>query len=227
MRKYVLLITVLALIGVGTILVSEPSFNGNNPGCAGGGCHSFHAGDLSVNTNELQVEVTLANVPAGNKIGGELVDSQGNVVSVINSTTSNPFILTAPSAGTYLVNAGYKKPSRNWDSTMVQITLSSIDQVHSSLLPQTLTLYDNHPNPFNNETLIRFSLSEQEFISLRIFNMNGQLVRDLVSNNLPAGLHNVRWNGKDNSGYIVASGVYLYTLQGRAQTISKRLMLIK
>jgi hypothetical protein len=65
----------------------------------------------------LQVEVTITG-NTGN-VAGELVDGGGNVVDVINTTSNNPFILTAPSEGTYLVNAGYKNPSRRWDSTHV------------------------------------------------------------------------------------------------------------
>jgi flagellar hook assembly protein FlgD len=227
MNKYVSIFSIIIIIYLCTFLISEPSFNGNNPGCSGGGCHSFKSGEISVTTNELEVEVSLPNISSGEKVAGELVNNQGSVVSVINSTTNNPFILTAPSTGSYVVNAGYKKPSREWDSLSVQITLSDINNRSAAVLPQSMELYDNHPNPFNNETLIRFSLPDQAYIALQIFNLNGQLVRDLVNNNLPGGVHSVRWNGKDNSGHVVASGVYLYQLQSSDRKIAKRLMLIK
>ena len=94
-------------------------------------------------------------------------------------------------------------------------------------MPEKLELFDNHPNPFNNETLIRFSLPGQEFITLQIFNINGQLVRNLVNNSLPAGQHSVRWDGKDNESRIVASGTYLYKLKSKGKQLTKKLMLIK
>ena len=104
------------------LLLSEPSFNGSTPGCSGSGCHSFFDGDVSTTIlNNFQVLVTVAGTSS--KVGGELVDENGNVVAVINSTSTNPFILTAPSAGSFTVNAGYKNPSIRWDSTSIVISV--------------------------------------------------------------------------------------------------------
>ena len=105
-----------------SLLLSEPSFNGSTPGCSGSGCHSFSNGDVSATIlNNFQVQVTVSGTSS--KIGGELVDENGNVVAVINSTSTNPFILTAPSAGTFTVNAGYDNPSKRWDSTSIVISI--------------------------------------------------------------------------------------------------------
>ena len=227
MSKYISVFTVIIIIYLFSFLISQPSFNGDNPGCSGGSCHSFKSGEISVTTNELEVQVSLPNISAGNKIAGELVNSQGSVVSVINSTSSNPFTLTAPAAGSYVINAGYKNPSREWDSLSVDLTLSDINHNSLAIYPRHLELYNNHPNPFNSETIIRFSLPSQEYIELHIYNINGQVVRDLVNNNLSGGLHSVRWDGKDNYGRVVASGIYLYRLKSSSEQITKRLMLIK
>ena len=226
MRKYVSIFSISILVFLFSVLISEPSFNGNTPGCSGGGCHSSNPGALSLTTDELKVTVSFPNV-SGEKVGGELVSSTGTVVSVVNNTNSNPFILTAPEPGSYTVNAGYKKPSREWDTGSVDLTLSNVSLVTSAAIPQKLELYNNHPNPFNNETLIRFSLPKHQFVELHIYNINGQLVRDLVSNNLAGGQHSVRWDGKNNEGRIVASGTYLYQLKSSDKKISKRLMLLK
>jgi hypothetical protein len=95
--------------------------------------------------NNLEVEVTLTGVDPGEKVGSELVDGSGNVVDVINTTDQNPFILTAPNTGNYIVNAGYKKPSRNWDSTLVNLNVTDISDLYTDnnpfsfeLLPQSL-----------------------------------------------------------------------------------------
>jgi len=104
-------------------LLSEPSFNGSTPGCSGSGCHSFSDGDVSATIlNNFQVQVTVTGTSS--KVGGELVDENGNVVSVLNSTSSNPFILTAPSAGYFTVYAGYKTPSESWDSTSIVLSVT-------------------------------------------------------------------------------------------------------
>ena len=225
MGKYVSIFTIFIMVFLFSILISEPSFN-QGAGCSGGGCHSSNPGALSVTTDELKVTVSFPSV-SGEKVGGELVNSEGAIVSVVNNTNSNPFTLTATEPGSYTVNAGYKKPNREWDTGLVELTLASVIQGNSDILPQKLELYDNHPNPFNNETLIRFSLPGQEFVSLQIYNINGQLVRNLVNNSLPAGQHSVRWDGKDNESRIVASGTYLYQLKSSDKKLTKRLMLIK
>jgi hypothetical protein len=226
MRKYVSIFSAIIFVFLFSILISEPSYNGDTAGCSGGGCHDSNPGALSVSTDELKVLVSFPNV-SGEKVGGELVNSQGTVVSVVNKTDNNPFTLTAPAAGSYTVNAAYKKPSREWDTGSVEIILNDINQGNSDILPQKLELYNNHPNPFNNETLIRFSLPGQDFVALQIYNINGQLVRDLVNNNLPGGQHSIRWDGKDNKGRIVASGTYLYQLKSSEKQLTKRLMLLK
>ena len=121
MKTSILLIAIALSLLVIPHILSEPSFNGSSPGCAGSGCHSFSDGIVSVSVlNNFQVEVLLSGTTS--KVCAELVDENGNVVAFINSTTSNPFILTAPSEGTYTVNAGYKNPSRDWDSSMVSLS---------------------------------------------------------------------------------------------------------
>ena len=112
MKKQYLLLTVLIILSLPFYLSSEPGFNGTSPGCSGSGCHTFQDNSVTVvPLSNLQVRITLTGTTA--KVGGELVNSSGTVVAVINSTSSNPFILTAPSEGTYLINAGYKSPSKS------------------------------------------------------------------------------------------------------------------
>jgi hypothetical protein len=228
MKKIVGFSTILFILIIFTFLYSEPSFNGNSPGCAGGGCHSFKAGLVNaIPQGDLQVEVSLPSVSQGDKVGGELVDGDGNVVDVTQSTNNNPFILTAPSAGTYLVYAGNKEPSRDWDSVSVNLTVSAIDLPNKARIPERIQLLGNHPNPFNNITLIKFSLPQQKQIRLTIFNMRGQLIRNLVEGNFSSGIHQIMWDGTDNSGKIVSSGTYVYRLSSRNQNLSRKLVLSK
>ncbi|KAA3613739.1 MAG: T9SS C-terminal target domain-containing protein [Calditrichaeota bacterium] len=81
------------------------------------------------------------------------------------------------------------------------------------LVPNQFALHQNYPNPFNPETEIRFELPEASHVVLKIFNPLGQEIRTLVSKSYPAGYHSVRWDGKDNSGNIPASGVYIYQIK--------------
>ena len=167
-------------------LQAEASFNGSAPGCAGSSCHNFQSNDVSaVSIGNNQIQITLSGT--GSKVGGELVDSDGNVVASINSTNSNPFILTAPSNAKYLINAGYKNPSRRWDSTSVDLAVSSIGSSTTDKLISAFQLSQNYPNPFNSSTTIKFSIPKSEIVILKIYNLLGQEVATLVSDNLNAG----------------------------------------
>ncbi|MCZ6800753.1 MAG: T9SS type A sorting domain-containing protein [Nitrospirae bacterium] len=80
-------------------------------------------------------------------------------------------------------------------------------------LPTEFALFGNYPNPFNPETRIRFALPEASHAEITIYNTRGQVIRQLVSQNYPAGEHAIKWDGLDQSGKAVSSGVYLYRLQ--------------
>jgi hypothetical protein len=83
------------------------------------------------------------------------------------------------------------------------------------------------PNPFNPQTAFRFKVKETAPVKLQIFNLNGQLVRTLVDAEMLPGVHQKRWNGRNQNGYSVASGFYLYRLQIGAKTLNGRIQMIK
>jgi len=112
------------------------------------------------------------------------------------------------------------------DLTIIaEITTGTSDDDLAVGFPATLD--QNHPNPFNPTTEIRFHLAQAGDVSLRIFDAQGRLVRDLVQGNYPAGDHAVVWNGIDHRGNSIASGVYLYQLEAAGRKLSKRMILIK
>jgi hypothetical protein len=89
-------------------------------------------------------------------------------------------------------------------------------------------LYANFPNPFNPVTTIAFSLPESNVITLSVYNLKGQKVKTLVPNSaMPAGLHKVVWNGCDETGKPVGSGVYFYTLETTDHKSTKKMLLMK
>jgi len=85
----------------------------------------------------------------------------------------------------------------------------------NSSLPNQFQLLQNFPNPFNNKTQIRFYIPNSSEISLQIFNIQGQSVRQLAGKTLSSGWHNIFWDGKNDSGNVVSSGVYLCRMQAR------------
>jgi len=79
-------------------------------------------------------------------------------------------------------------------------------------VPASYALHPTYPNPFNADTRIEFSLARAGYTTLRIYNTTGQLVRTLVDGHLDARMHKVRWNGRNEHGELVSSGIYFYRL---------------
>ena len=79
-------------------------------------------------------------------------------------------------------------------------------------IPKAFALYPNMPNPFNPETVIRFALAEESQVRLEVFDAVGQRVRVLVGEQLPAGTHQAMWDGREENGKRVGSGIYLCRL---------------
>jgi len=92
--------------------------------------------------------------------------------------------------------------------------------------PKAHALGQNYPNPFNPTTRIAFSLSEAAFVNLRVYDVKGREVRALASGAFAAGEHAATWDGKDNFGKSVASGIYFYRLQaGEFKQVKKMVLL--
>jgi hypothetical protein len=85
----------------------------------------------------------------------------------------------------------------------------------------------NYPNPFNPETTISYTLPASGSVSLEIYNSRGQLVRSLMQEEQPAGEHSLIWNGRDDSGHSVASGLYLYRIACQGKHETRKMLLLK
>jgi hypothetical protein len=94
-------------------------------------------------------------------------------------------------------------------------------------LPQRTRLVSAVPNPFNPRTEIRFELAKAERVDLRVFNLRGQLVRLLRQDQLPAGAHREFWDGLDDHGKGIASGVYLVQLRAGSSLEQLRVTLVR
>jgi hypothetical protein len=91
----------------------------------------------------------------------------------------------------------------------------------------SFALSQNYPNPFNQTTKIEFTVIKQSFVSLQIYDLLGRKVRTLVSEQLSSGLKSVTWDGKNDSGKEVASGVYFYQLKVGDFSEPKKMLLLK
>jgi hypothetical protein len=110
------------------------------------------------------------------------------------------------------------------DLTNQVVVLGALD-IQST--PTEFSLLQNFPNPFNPETTIKYNLAEGADVHLRIYNIVGQVIRTLVAERQSAGRYQVRWEGTDDRGMTVSSGIYFYQISaGKFQDV-KRLMLLK
>ncbi len=105
---------------------------------------------------------------------------------------------------------------------------STVTENPPSPLSASLFLMQNCPNPFNPETMITYSIPQKSHVNLNIYNIRGQLVKQIVTGNQESGVHSIRWDGKDKNGNGTASGVYFYRLDVEGQhSITKKMILMK
>jgi len=123
---------------------------------------------------------------------------------------------------TYNANTNWEIIPKSVLYTEKDTVYSYIDFVHDTELPDGIELQQNFPNPFNPSTTIEFSLPESEFVTLKVFNILGEVVAILVNDKLPAGYHTFRFDGS-----MRASGIYIYRIQAGAHQQLRKMVLIK
>jgi hypothetical protein len=123
----------------------------------------------------------------------------------------------------------------------VTLSVSTVSDVDQTILPTKTTLLSNYPNPFNPYTTIRFSVAElptstlwksktsaiKTRVRIDIYNIRGQHVRTLVDDNYSAGEHSVVWNGTDDYGQNVTSGIFFYRLTTDEYSATRKMILLK
>jgi len=93
--------------------------------------------------------------------------------------------------------------------------------------PRALALNQNYPNPFNPKTSIRFTLPTASEVTLEVFSASGQRVRTLVSSELAAGAHVTTWDGNDEQGQALGTGVYFYRIEAQGLSLTRKMILLK
>jgi len=93
--------------------------------------------------------------------------------------------------------------------------------------PKSTKLAQNFPNPFNPSTTIKFDLKEKGFVTLKVYNVAGQLVRTLVSGERDANSYTVTWDGKNDRGGAVASGIYFYKMETKDFSQTKKMVMLR
>ena len=172
------------------------------------------------------------------------VDLNGDgVVSILD------LILAARAIGNITAPAAPAAEAENVDAAMIEAWIAqarleddgslafkqgigNLERLLASLIPEETALLANYPNPFNPETWIPYQLAESAEVTLTIYDMNGHLVRRLVLGHQAAGVYQSRnravyWDGRNQLGESVASGLYFYTLIAGEFTATRRMLILK
>ena len=127
---------------------------------------------------------------------------------------------TVEDTGSYLLTIWAYDLYGGVDSTQLTIIVTSPTSVakeNESYLPLTFTLNQNNPNPFNSMTTIHYQLPKPAEVCIKIYNLQGQEIRTLIKEKKEGGYFTIIWDGKDNQGNIVVSGVYFYRMNAKSR----------
>ena len=117
---------------------------------------------------------------------------------------------------------GYQIMPRSWADFLIPNSIG--EEVKS---PVEFALKQNYPNPFNPNTKIEFSLAKSSDVKLVIYNLLGQEINSFTIKNMTKGLHHFNWNGTDNKGFDVASGIYIYRITAGEFVSTKKMALLR
>jgi len=116
------------------------------------------------------------------------------------------------------------------ENRKLQIYKSSVSSTiieHDKDIPSKIALEQNYPNPFNALTTIRFQLQETGHVTIKIYTALGHRIRTLLDLKKPPGNYSVSWNGKDDTGKTVASGIYIYQMKTGEFLQKRKLVILK
>jgi len=184
---------------------------------------NYGEGEARIQTNNTPVEfIELSQTVISRELDFYNVYRNGDWIDDVTST----FYLDVgvPSGThTYNVTAVY---AGGWESSFSNDATVTLDAGNSPV-PLVTELNGNYPNPFNPETAIKFAINEAGKVRIDIFNIKGQYVKTLVNEHLEAANHSVIWDGKDDNGVSVSSGVYFYKMDAAKYTSTKKMILMK
>ena len=197
----------------GSVASGETQFTISNTG------DGILAGQISI-SEESVFSISLEGDDATNQLNYSLDPTQELTIVIFFTPTANE---------EYNDNVIITSNDPNNPQTVISVNGlgSGVSVVDDNIIPQVTELQGNYPNPFNPETAIRYAVKQDGQVSLRIFNLKGQLVKTLVNEQVKAGYHRITWNGKDNFGTDVATGIYLYRLETKTYNQTKKMMLMK
>lgn len=177
---------------------------------------------------ELEWAASTANdLSHYNVYRGASSDFVHNEDSFIGESETSDFIDTAMASGDnyYIVTAVDIHDNESDASEAVNLTTMSV--IGDVGIPDVFALHQNFPNPFNPVTNIRFDVPENSMVTIAVYDLLGHKVRTLVNYEMSAGFHSIEWNGTNDHGNPLASGMYIYRISAGEFHAVKKLVFMK
>ncbi len=176
----------------------------------------------------------ISNFPVGYRINGGRAISEAIEASILpGDTLLYSFTKTAnlSAAGSYDFAVFLHIPgdiSASNDSVFATIENTVVSGINeTSAIPTVFALNENYPNPFNPETTIRYDVPQAAQVRMSIYNLLGQRVRMLMNDRVPAGYRTIIWNGRDDYGRAMPSGIYLLRMESDKFSATRKMVLLK
>jgi hypothetical protein len=186
----------------------------------------------NIANQEPEVTVELGSISLNYSCSSQSLAGTGNITDNPNfvNPTADDFYLQQ---GSLCIDSGDPTSPLDPDTTRADMGAIFFDQSAvgitetQSAVPKQYFMFPAYPNPFNPSTTIRYQLPQAADVKLEIFNTLGQTVHTLVNSRVEAGYHEVRWNGRDDSGIQMPSGVYMYRIEAKDFQQVKKMLLMK
>ncbi|MBS1493369.1 MAG: YHYH protein [Bacteroidetes bacterium] len=206
-------ITTRTTLPDGTVLTAAqygPAINSTYPlGCFYEDWEPYTGGDLDVHNGRFSVT---PEYPSGIYAYYLTIDSLGN--------PEYPYLIGSTYYG--VVTAGNTGPGGGHVTISEPVTQYTPTGINNLGEPVHFNLYQNYPNPFNPETNIKFDISKSDFVSLKVYDMQGREVANLVNEKMGTGSYSVKFNAAN-----LSSGVYYYSLRTSGSVITNKMLLVK
>ena len=114
-----------------------------------------------------------------------------------------------------------------FEESLVMSSMASLSIDKDHVLPLSVKLYQNHPNPFNPVTNLLYNLPEDVMVNITIYDMMGRQVKTLINGLQTAGYKTIQWDATNDKNHPVSAGLYLYTIQAGEYRQTKKMILLK
>ena len=160
------------------------------------------------------------------------VDNCNEVIwtTVDDNISANSQSISGKSDGKYYYKVRAYRDLEWWEWSNIYYTIvdkftniSDIDRI----IPKDFRIYQNYPNQFNPETTIKYELPKKLFVTLKIYNILGQEIKNLVSRTQNTGKYSIIWDGTDKNGNFVSSGIYFYSIKAGKYISTKKMLFLK